>query len=180
MASRVDSRRHAPRVAQSLKTQSPSRRPFLGAESSVDATSRKALSANETPVACAKRSAVAPPATGRQPSAGILLALGLYEDDLQPAGISFEDAYGAIRAWYQGHVDGAAQDPQRGHHAVASKAYIESLAPPDQASRGDIEDTLRRVLSADLEWGYHESDGQYKMAAYAHAAFDAAGVNPFH
>jgi hypothetical protein len=42
-----------------------------------------------------------------------------------------------------------------------------------------MEDTLRRVLSRDLEWAYHESDGRFKMAAYAHAAFETVGVNPF-
>ena len=40
-------------------------------------------------------------------------------------------------------------------------------------------DTLRRVLSRDLEWAYHESDGAYKMAAYAFAGLETAGEEPF-
>jgi hypothetical protein len=66
-----------------------------------------------------------------------------------------------------------------GQHAANSKVYIESLPAPPQATLDTIKDTLRRVLADDLEWGYHESDGQFKMAAYAHAAFEAAGANPF-
>jgi hypothetical protein len=105
--------------------------------------------------------------------------MALNRDDPRPDGISIKDAYAAIRAWYQANVDIYASDPQRGHHAVASKAYIESLLASDRATQKEMEDTLRRVLADDLEWAYHESDGRFKMAAYAEAAFETAGVNPF-
>jgi hypothetical protein len=105
--------------------------------------------------------------------------MGLAPDDRLPEGISIRDAYAAIRIWYQANVDLYAVDPQRGDYVVESKAYIESLPPPEQWTREAMEDTLQRVLSRDLEWGYHESDGKFKMAAYAHAAFATAGINPF-
>jgi hypothetical protein len=105
--------------------------------------------------------------------------MGLDSTDPLPDGISIKDAYAAIRTWYQANVDVCASDPQRGQYAAESKAYVESLPPPDQATQEEMEDLLRRVLSRDLEWAYHQSDGRYKMAAYAHAAFQTAGVNPF-
>jgi hypothetical protein len=105
--------------------------------------------------------------------------LGLHPSDPKPDGISFEDAYAAVRTWYQANTERLAADPERGKHAMPCKAYVESLPPPDRATQDEIEDTLRRVLSQDLEWGYHESDRSFKMAAYAFAAFETAGVNPF-
>jgi hypothetical protein len=96
-----------------------------------------------------------------------------------PVDISFEDAYAAIRSWCQANIDLYCLDPERGEHAAESKGYIESLPPPDRASQGEMEDTLRRVLCRDLEWTYHESDGRFKMAAYAHRAFMTAGADPF-
>ena len=105
--------------------------------------------------------------------------MGLDSSDPLPDGISYEDAYAAIRAWYQANADRCAMDPQRGRYAAESKAYIESLPAPDQATLDDIKNTLRQVLAGGLEWAYHESDGRFKMAAYAQAAFEAAGTNPF-
>ena len=100
-------------------------------------------------------------------------------EDPRLASLSIKGAYAAIRAWYQADVDRCASDPQLRPHALASKGYVESLPPPEQATQAEIEDTLRRVLSGDLEWGYHKSDGHFKMAAYAHAGFESAGVRPF-
>ena len=105
--------------------------------------------------------------------------MSLDSSDLLPDGISYEDAYAAIRTWYQANVDRYAMDPQRGRYAAESKSYIESLPAPDQATLDDIKTTLHHVLADGLEWGYHESDGRFKMAAYAQAAFEAAGTNPF-
>lgn len=34
-----------------------------------------------------------------------------------------------------------------------------------------IRQVLRHVIAGDLEWGYHESDSRFKMAAYARAAY---------
>lgn len=105
--------------------------------------------------------------------------MGLGSSDLLPDGISYKDAYAAIRTWYQANVDRYAMNPQRGRYAAESRAYIESCPTPDQATLDDIKKTLRQVLAGGLEWGYHESDGRFKMAAYAQAAFKAAGEDPF-
>jgi hypothetical protein len=104
--------------------------------------------------------------------------MGLDSDDERPDGISIEDAYKAIRSWYRANVDSYASDPQRGRYATDSKVYIESLPPRDRATPSEMEDTLLRVLSRDLERAYHLSDGQFKMAAYAQAAFETAGRSP--
>lgn len=100
-------------------------------------------------------------------------------DDQLPEGISLKDAYAAVRAWYQANVDRLATEGQHGSYPAAAKAYVESLPAPDDASESVMRDCLREVLSGELEFGYHDSDGKYKMAAYAHAAFDAACEDPF-
>jgi hypothetical protein len=104
--------------------------------------------------------------------------VGLNPDDARPEGISFRDAYAAVRTWLQANVDRFAQDPQRGTNASETKPYIESLPPPEDATETEMQDALRRIIHSDLEWAYHEDDGSFKMAAYAWGAFDAAGVDP--
>jgi len=105
--------------------------------------------------------------------------VGLDPNDSLPEGISFKDAYAAVRAWYQANVDDLAADERRGSYAEGARQFILSRPAPEDASEAEMKDVLRRVLSRDLEFAYHDSDGNYKMAAYAHAAFDAAGENPF-
>ncbi len=104
--------------------------------------------------------------------------MGLEPDDQLPDGISLSDAYAAIRAWYQSNVDRFAADPDRGRYPEASKGYIASMPAPEDATLEQMVDAFRRVIAADLEWAYHESDGRYKMAAYATAACEAAGIDP--
>lgn len=103
--------------------------------------------------------------------------MGLNSDDPQPVGISIRDAYRAMRTWYQANVD-FDDDPQMAEHAAASKAYVLSLPSAAKATREEMIDALRRVIYRDLEWAYHQSDGKYKMAAYAEASFKAEGVSP--
>jgi hypothetical protein len=105
--------------------------------------------------------------------------MGLDSSDPLPIGISYEDAYAAIRSWYQANVSRLAMDQERGRYPAESKAYVDGLPAPDRATPNDIRQALRHVLAGGLEWGYHESDGRFKMAAYAHAAFAAAGEDPF-
>jgi hypothetical protein len=105
--------------------------------------------------------------------------MGLDSSDSRPDGIAFGDAYTAIRSWYRANVGRFQADQKKGRYAMAAKKYIESMPEPASASRENMLDAFRRVLSGDLEWAYHESDGHYKMAAYAHAACEAAGVDPF-
>jgi hypothetical protein len=103
--------------------------------------------------------------------------MALSSDDSRPVGISIRDAYRAIRAWYQANAD-FDSDPQMAEHAAASKAYVLSLPSAEKATRDEMIDALRRVIYRDLEWAYHQSDGKYKMAAYAEAAFKTEGVSP--
>ncbi len=105
--------------------------------------------------------------------------MALDTDDQLPDGISVKDAYAAVRAWYQANVNRLIAEGQRGSYPAAAKAYIESLPAPDSASESAMRNCLRQVLVGELEFGYHDSDGKFKMAAYAQAAFDAAGEDPF-
>lgn len=38
---------------------------------------------------------------------------------------------------------------------------------------------LAEVIAGKLEWAYHQSDGLYKMGAYAHAALEQANLPLF-
>ena len=104
--------------------------------------------------------------------------MGLNKDDPRPNGIALGDAYAAVRSWYQANVARAAADPDRGASAGAAKSYVASMPTPDVATREEMVDAFRRIIAGELEWGYHSSDGEYKMAAYAWAACDAAGIDP--
>jgi len=100
-------------------------------------------------------------------------------DDALPVGISPIDAYRAIRAWYQANTDRIALDPDRGGPAAAAKPYVDGMPAAEVATNEQMTDAFRRVLTRDLEWAYHDSDGSYKMAAYAQAACETAGIRPF-
>jgi hypothetical protein len=52
-----------------------------------------------------------------------------------------------------------------------------SLLLTSELTELEVRAVLSEVISGNLEWAYHETDGQYKMAAYAFGAFDAAGLN---
>ena len=53
--------------------------------------------------------------------------MGLNADDPRPNGIALDDAYAAIRSWYQVNIDRVAADPARGTHAKAAKSYVASM-----------------------------------------------------
>ena len=98
--------------------------------------------------------------------------MGLDSNDPKPTGISLRDAYEKIRSWYQTNAPGN-ENP----HAQRAVPFIHALPPGNQLSDLEIRTVLSEVILGQLEWGYHQSDGQYKMAAYAHAALDAAGLD---
>ena len=104
--------------------------------------------------------------------------MGLMTDDPRPIGISLQDAYAAIRSWYQANIDRLAADPDRGISAKAAKNYIASMPTAGDATRDEMIDAFRRVIAGNLEFAYHDADDKYKMAAYAWAACDAGGINP--
>lgn len=96
------------------------------------------------------------------------MALNL--EDQRPTGLSIQERYRRIRSWYQANASTfAAQPGDRWKHARLSVDYIRDLPSPDAASPSQIEAVFKEVKAGRLEWAYHESDGQYKMAAYAGA-----------
>jgi hypothetical protein len=58
-----------------------------------------------------------------------------------------------------------------------SEALIKALPPASALTDLEIRAVLREVVSGNLEWAYHDTDGQCKMSAYAHGALEAAGLN---
>jgi hypothetical protein len=93
--------------------------------------------------------------------------------DRKPKRISVADAYSAIRNWYTNNtskIDTRADDYGRG-----SASLIKILPPAHVLNDLEQRAILREVIRGYLEWGYHESDNQYKMSAYAHAAFKVHG-----
>lgn len=99
--------------------------------------------------------------------------MGLLSTDSLPTGIALTDAYSAIRTWYCAHAD---QALARGdEYGRGSAALIQALPAASAVSDLEIVAVLREVILGYLEWAYHQSDGRYKMAAYAHAALEKAG-----
>lgn len=100
--------------------------------------------------------------------------MGLSSEDLRPEGIPLADAYLAIRRWYIANVSKIAT--REGDYARRSEALIHAL-PAAVPSLLEIRAVLGEVVYGNLEWAYHETDGSYKMAAYAFAALEAAGYD---
>lgn len=99
--------------------------------------------------------------------------MGLSPSDAKPENISIADAYSAIRLWYQNHVTDV---ERRGDdYGRRSAKLIRNLPPVSQLSDLEQRAVFREVIARLLEWGYHESDGRFKMGAYAHAALETAG-----
>lgn len=104
--------------------------------------------------------------------------MGLSPSDKLPKDIALSDAYAAIRSWYRTHI---AEAEQRGdEYGRRSAELIRRL--PEVSRNSDLEQRaiMHEVIAGLLEWAYHQSDGQFKMAAYAHAALDKhGGFNAF-
>jgi hypothetical protein len=95
--------------------------------------------------------------------------MGLDANDPLPVGISLSDGYEKLRSWYRTNAHVSKDQP-----AQAALPFIQVLPPANQLSEPEIHAVLLEVVLGQLEWGYHKSDGKYKMAAYAQAALDAA------
>ncbi len=101
--------------------------------------------------------------------------MGLNTNDPKPVGISFANAYKAILAWYGGNlkrIQSKTDDYSRG-----SVALINALRQVSTLSDLEYRAIFGEVICGYLEWAYHQSDGRYKMAAYAFAALEAAGLS---
>jgi hypothetical protein len=118
--------------------------------------------------------------------------MGLDPKDPKPTQITIREAYTKIRQWYRVNVpkflDRPAREIETGEFKIvrdfsaSAKACFDLVDNlPDQSELSDIEirAVLVEVISGKLEWAYHQSDGDYKMAAYAHAALEQAGLPTF-
>jgi hypothetical protein len=113
--------------------------------------------------------------------------MGLSNEDKTPDGISLREAYTKIKQWYKINTPLLTQDSsgilhtgglvtQRNYSKYANAALdlVNSLPDESGLSEVEIRAILSEVIAGKLEWAYHESDGKYKMAAYAHAALKKA------
>ena len=113
--------------------------------------------------------------------------MGLSNEDKTPDGISLREAYTKIKQWYKINTPLLTQDSsgilhtgglvtQRNYSKYANAALdlVNSLPDENGLSEVEIRAILSEVISGKLEWAYHESDGDFKMAAYAHAALKKA------
>lgn len=89
-----------------------------------------------------------------------------------PIGVSLADSYSAIREWYQANVSKA---DALGDYGRDSAKLIRFLPPATSLNDVEQRAVLREVIVGYLEWGYHQNNAQFKMAAYAHAALEAHG-----
>lgn len=72
----------------------------------------------------------------------------------------------------------------KGHDDAYSKAYldlVDALPSPKKATQEDMDFVFSAVISALMEWSYHETD-EYgiKIAAYAHFALNKQYAKDFH
>ncbi|GBC83081.1 hypothetical protein HRbin10_02221 [bacterium HR10] len=109
-------------------------------------------------------------------------AMGLAPDGPEPTQITIREAYTKIRQWYQANAARFIESPPEevevagitivrdfGAHAKACLDLVENLPEEKELSGIEIRAVLAEVIAGKLEWAYHQSDGAYKMAAYAHA-----------
>ena len=101
--------------------------------------------------------------------------MGLSSSDRQPVGITPVDAYEKAREWYQTNTSLLTQ--QDSSYARDSEALIRTLPAGSDASDLEVRAVLGEIIYGNLGWAYHKDDGHYKMAAYAHAALETAGLN---
>lgn len=103
--------------------------------------------------------------------------MGLDPNDKKPKQISLAQAYEHIRRWYSQNLPLLRQRMGEREDGKKSEALIKGLPPASKLTDLEIRAVLGEVIYGNLEWAYHETDGQYKMAAYAHGALEAAGQN---
>jgi hypothetical protein len=90
---------------------------------------------------------------------------------------SNKKAYAAIRAWYQSHERELERlAPRKDDYAARSKRLIDALPPLNRVNDLEIRAVFNEVLMGLLEWGFHDSDGKYKMSEYAKLALRSEGL----
>jgi hypothetical protein len=101
--------------------------------------------------------------------------MGLNSNDAKPVGISLVEAYTEIKKWYQSNNKVVLQRDD--DYGRKSSELIKNLPAVKSISQLEIRAILGEVIFGYFEWAYHESNGKYKMAAYAHAALEASGFS---
>lgn len=99
--------------------------------------------------------------------------MGLSSSDKLPVGIEPADAYRAIRGWYRKNAKLALA--RKDDYGRAAAALIKALPP--NCSPVEMKAVFVEVIMGLLEFAYHEDDGKYKMAAYAHSALKSLGTD---
>jgi hypothetical protein len=95
--------------------------------------------------------------------------MGLSSSDRVPEGISLEQAYYSVRNWCDltyGRFAG-----REDNYGKASFELVKMMLATPKPSPLEMRAVLAEVILGYLELLYHESNGCYKMAAYAHEAF---------
>lgn len=118
--------------------------------------------------------------------------MALAPDDPKPARITIREAYTKIREWYQTNTVRFIGSPPEivrvGYFTIArdyssaaeaSLDLVENLPEEKDLTDVEIKAVLVEVIIGKLECAYHQSDGNYKMAAYAHAALEQAGLHHY-
>ena len=103
--------------------------------------------------------------------------MGLNAADKKPKNMSVAQAYEHICRWYSQNLSLLRQRMGDREYGKKSEALIRALPPASKLNDLEIRAVLGEVIYGYLEWAYHETDGQYKMAAYAHGALEAVGLN---
>ena len=102
--------------------------------------------------------------------------MGLSANDKLPAEISIVDAYSKLRAWYQSNI-GKIPSNLEESYADGSRKLIRALPDAEGMLELEMRGVFQEVFRGLLEWGFHESDGHYKMAAYVKGALQKAGLD---
>lgn len=101
--------------------------------------------------------------------------MGLDAGQEIPMGMSRDEAYTAIRQWYQNNIPLLQQ--RMSDRGKISEELIRSLPTADHLSDPEATAVFREVLCGHLEWAFHETDGTFKMAAYARAGLGQHGLS---
>jgi len=89
--------------------------------------------------------------------------MGLNEHDKIPNYRTPDMAYSMIRKWLKEKLKNSQSIPN------IDPAFILDIPPVSRATTLEKRAIFVEVISGNLEWAYHESDGDNKMSAYANA-----------
>lgn len=105
--------------------------------------------------------------------------MGLLRQDEMPLGIEPKEAYKFIKSWYSSNISLLRRKLGESDYARKSEELVRALPPASKISKVEILAICLEVTRGYLEWAFHETDGNYKMAAYACATIETAGFPGF-